>query len=181
MEQNQKLDLISLAIQRLIEEKKNDEVSGTVSFVDHGGGDGEQLLSQFLYQLDTLREGDMLKQSETSSPLEGIASAVGEKEGKNENVIQAGDNSIENKIDEIVKELKKVRRQNFVTHCLLSVMIVLTVAWQLSEVSLLLKVKDGLNHPFRSFGSMLSGFLTVPDRNGQAGVKNSFRFKQPHE
>ena len=53
------------------------------------------------------------------------------------------------------------------THCLLSVMIVLTVAWQLSEVSLILKVKDGISHPFRSFGNMLKGMVKVPNMNGQ--------------
>ena len=69
--------------------------------------------------------------------------------------------------EEIVKELRAVRRQNFVTHCLLSVMIALTVAWQVSEVSLILKVKDGLTHPFKSFGSMLTGRVKYPRADGQ--------------
>lgn len=61
--------------------------------------------------------------------------------------------------DEIVKELKEVKKQNRITHWLLSIMIVLTVTWQVSEVSLLLKLKDGLSHPFRSVGSMLTGMF----------------------
>lgn len=60
---------------------------------------------------------------------------------------------------EIVKELRRVRRQNTVTHWLLSIMIVLTLSWQVSEVSLMLKLKDGLSHPFRSIGSMLAGMF----------------------
>lgn len=36
-------------------------------------------------------------------------------------------------------------------------MIVLTVAWQASEVTLLWKFKDGLSHPFKYFGDMLTG------------------------
>lgn len=74
--------------------------------------------------------------------------------------------------DEIMKELKKVKRQNFVTHCLLSVMIVLTVVWQVSEVSLILQLKDGLSHPFRSFGNMLKGMVKVPQVKGQNADDN---------
>ncbi|KAK7387589.1 hypothetical protein VNO78_28500 [Psophocarpus tetragonolobus] len=76
-----------------------------------------------------------------------------------------GSEEKESENDEIMKELKKVKRQNVVTHCLLSVMIVLTLAWQLSEVSIMLKVKDGLSHPFRSFGKMLKGMVKAPDLN----------------
>ncbi|KAJ9169312.1 hypothetical protein P3X46_017518 [Hevea brasiliensis] len=71
----------------------------------------------------------------------------------------------------LVKELRKVRKQNFLTHCLLSGMIVLTVAWQLSEVSLILKIKDGLNHPFKSLGSMITGMLKAPGSNAQDAEK----------
>jgi hypothetical protein len=66
-----------------------------------------------------------------------------------------------------VKELRKLRRQNFVTQCLLSAMIVLTVAWQVSQVSIILQVKDGLSHPFKSFGSMLNGMLKRSGTKGQ--------------
>lgn len=61
--------------------------------------------------------------------------------------------------EEIMKELKKVKRQNTITHWLLSIMIVLTVTWQLSEVSFILKVKDGMSHPFRSLGNTLTGMF----------------------
>lgn len=53
-------------------------------------------------------------------------------------------------IEEMVKQLKKVQKQNTITHCLLSVMILLTVAWQVSEVSLILRVKNKLKNPFKS-------------------------------
>lgn len=109
-----------------------------------------------------LKRDDLLEQSKASSPSDQAASVVQKTESKNVDGRCSGSET-----DEIVKELKKVKRQNFVTHCLLSVMIVLTVAWQLSEVSFIMKVKDGLNHPFRSFGSMLKGMVKVPDMNGQ--------------
>ncbi|CAL0328024.1 unnamed protein product [Lupinus luteus] len=75
----------------------------------------------------------------------------------------------ESEIDEIVKELKKIKRQNFVTQCLVSVMIVITIGWQLSEATLLMKVKDGINHPFRSFKRMVKGMIKVPEINGHEG------------
>jgi hypothetical protein len=79
-----------------------------------------------------------------------------DKEKENEAVDDGGGKGSEAVDDEeIIKEVKKVKKQNFVTHCLLSAMIVLTVAWQLSEVSLVWKVKEGINHPFRSFGNMV--------------------------
>lgn len=99
------------------------------------------------------KKDETVDQSEVSSPSEHVASVIEEKES--ETVVEGGGCKEEEKEnDEIIKEVKKVKRQNFVTHCLLSVMIVLTVAWQLSEVSLIMKVKDGINHPFRSFGNM---------------------------
>lgn len=84
--------------------------------------------------------------------------------------------------EDIIKELRRVKRQNFITHCLLSVMIVLTVAWQVSEVSLILKVKgkvkDGMSHPFRIFGSMITGMLKGSNGNGKEGERQSSSTKQ---
>uniref|UniRef100_A0A1D1YBL5 Protein DDI1 2 n=2 Tax=Anthurium amnicola TaxID=1678845 RepID=A0A1D1YBL5_9ARAE len=56
-------------------------------------------------------------------------------------------------------ELKKVKRQNTITHTLLSIMIVVTAFWQLSKVSILLSLKAKFSHPFRAAGNMISGFL----------------------
>lgn len=65
-----------------------------------------------------------------------------------------------------MKELRRVKRQNTVTHWLLSIMIVLTLSWQVSEVSLILKLRDGLSHPFRSIGGMLAGMFKGGRANG---------------
>lgn len=76
--------------------------------------------------------------------------------------------------DDITKELGKIQKQNLITQCLLSVLIVLTFAWQLSEVSLILKVKDGLKNPFKSLGSMFTGILKGhADRISQNENKDS--------
>ncbi|XP_019180491.1 PREDICTED: uncharacterized protein LOC109175639 [Ipomoea nil] len=69
--------------------------------------------------------------------------------------------------DRVIKELKKIQRQNFLTHCLVSAMIVLTVTWQLSEMSLILKLKDGLNHPFRSLRGFVAGIFKGPVKDDE--------------
>lgn len=123
-----------------------------------------------------MKRDEKLEQSEASSPSEPVTCVI--KKTESENGADGGgevDEGIRgSEKDEIKKELKKVKRQNFVTHCLLSVAIVLTVAWQLSEVSLILKVKEGINHPFRSFGNMLKDMVKdkVPDINGHVADKN---------
>ncbi|CAH9080324.1 unnamed protein product [Cuscuta europaea] len=61
--------------------------------------------------------------------------------------------------EKVIKEMKKIQKQNKVTHCLVSALIVLTLTWQLSEVSLILKLKDGLNHPLRSLGGFVAGMF----------------------
>lgn len=86
-----------------------------------------------------------------------------------ENVTAADEDELEAGKEEegderVIKELKKIQRQNFVTHCLVSAMIVLTLTWQLSEVSLILKLKDGLNNPFRSLGGFIAGMFKCPNK-----------------
>ncbi|KAF6161488.1 hypothetical protein GIB67_009367 [Kingdonia uniflora] len=62
-------------------------------------------------------------------------------------------------IEDVLKELKKVKKQNSITHLLLSIMIVLTTTWQISEVSLILILKNKFTNPFKSFGDMVSGAI----------------------
>ncbi|XP_061338745.1 uncharacterized protein LOC133285518 [Gastrolobium bilobum] len=168
MEQDRRVELIDLAIQKFIHDNRNNDKESQ-SHHNHNLSDHDaeyQLaLSHLLSvsQLETLERDEILKLSEASNPSELLASVV-EQIGSEK--VDGGCRGSESD-DEIIKELKKVKRQNFVTHCLLSVMIVLTVAWQLSEVSLILKVKNGLSNPFRFFGSMIKGMLKVSDKNGQ--------------
>lgn len=141
---------------------KMKEASSDCLVQDDVVDDDHLLLSRLLSQLESLKGDGAIKEAEASTEIEEVSSAaVGNVERKNDGT------------EEIVKELKKLKKQNFVTHCLLSVMIVLTVAWQLSEVSLILKVRDGLKHPFRSFGGLLGAMLKGPDTNGQDAEKQS--------
>ncbi|KAI3874862.1 hypothetical protein MKW98_019435 [Papaver atlanticum] len=85
-------------------------------------------------------------------------------------------------IEEIVKQLKKVQKQNTITHCLLSVVILLTVAWQVSEVSLILTVKNKFTNPFKSLGNLIKGAIAgggilrgVKERIGEGKCSSSER------
>ncbi|XP_016196957.1 uncharacterized protein LOC107638277 isoform X1 [Arachis ipaensis] len=157
MEEAGRLEVIDNAIQKLIKENKNKGI-----YIDQDPESEYQLaltnlLSAASQQLEVLQRDDPLAQSEASSPSGSEASTIMKTENKNADSSCKGSTET----NEIVKELRKIKRQNFVTHCLLSVMIVLTVAWQLSEVSIIMKVKDGINHPFRSFGSMIKAMVKV--------------------
>lgn len=81
--------------------------------------------------------------------------------------------------DEIMKELKNIKRQNLITHGLLSAMIVVTLTWQLSEVSLILKIKNVLSSPLESLGGIMKRFLNgQPKVNVQEVMKQASSIKE---
>ncbi|XP_027100305.1 uncharacterized protein [Coffea arabica] len=175
MESRDKVKLLQTAIKQLIEEAKVRNADGPSldeSFVAVSGDkdgspddddDRRLLLSKLLSQLDALQEDGMLEEPKASADNSKVPNPEAEAEAgeKSETANEArkGDSSSEIGKEDIIKELNEVKRQNFITHCLLSAMIVLTVAWQLSQVSLILKVKEGLSHPFKSLGGMITGLL----------------------
>ncbi|CAK9328699.1 unnamed protein product [Citrullus colocynthis] len=164
MEEEQRLELISLAIRRLLEENKNKKSSNRSS-VDDGNENGNHtLLRDLLSQIESLKEGT--ESSEFASALDTLKTEV--ESSVKEDIIDD-----ECSREDIVKELKKLKRQNLLTHCLLSVMIVVTVVWQLSEVSIILNVKDKISHPFRSVGNLISGMLKRPKTIVDNTEKNS--------
>lgn len=124
--------------------------------------------------MESLRD-KQLKQSGGITDPEAVTlpAAVGESKTEDGDGGQLVDGGAKNDRDKIANELRNLKRQNFITHCLLSVMIALTVVWQLSEVKLILCLKDGLSHPFRSAGRMLMGFLWRSRNNGQDGEKRN--------
>ncbi|XP_024017620.1 uncharacterized protein LOC112090480 [Morus notabilis] len=156
---DENVELLNVAIQRLIEErKKKSEISGD----DHHDDDEQLLLSRLLSQLESLKAARALDKPEASK--EETCSRDGGKEIKSDQ--NAGGERDDIDKEEIVKEVKKIKKQNSVTHWLLSIMIVVTVAWQISEVSLILKLKEGVSegirNPFRYLGGMLAGMLKRP-------------------
>ncbi|OWM89772.1 uncharacterized protein LOC116201766 [Punica granatum] len=166
------LDLINVAIHRLMEERKSghdkDPSLGPESDDDH------LLLSKLLSQVETLKGESAAIPADEPSPETKDASSRASILGMNtEDSGGKPKGTREVETDEIVKELKQVKRQNTITHWLLSIMIVLTLTWQVSEVSLVLKLKDGISHPFRSVGSMLTGMFKGSRANGRNGDDSS--------
>ncbi|XP_051213558.1 uncharacterized protein [Lolium perenne] len=73
-------------------------------------------------------------------------------------------------LDDIAKDLNKIKRQNRITHILLGTIIVMTAAWQFNEVSFLLAVQRKLSNPFKSLGDMIKSSLK---RGGQPMIEAS--------
>ncbi|KAK2636811.1 hypothetical protein Ddye_031603 [Dipteronia dyeriana] len=160
MKSNEKVELINQTLQKLIQEKQKKKASSH---------DDQLLLSTLLSQLESLKEEEEEEVGEQSSECETTQVEETEREDADEIYGGGGDEIVG--AEEIVNEIKKVKKQNLITHCLLSVMIVLTVAWQFSEAALIFKVKDGLSHPFRSVGGMLTGIFKPPQNNGDDSEK----------
>ncbi|KAK8605435.1 hypothetical protein V6N13_102215 [Hibiscus sabdariffa] len=156
MESSEDIELINLAIQKLLEETRMKDISGEKS----PGNDDDHLLSRLFSQLESLKEDGKVKQSEPEefNSREGD----GDDDDKAEPISENGSGSGGIGVEELRKEIKEVKKQNTITHCLVSVMIVITLFWQVKEASLLLKVKDGFAHPFRSFGSWLVNTVKRP-------------------
>lgn len=113
--------------------------------------------------MESTREEQRLKHSQLSALHEDEKIIATNSETLSENVESSGSRvKIE---EEMVKEIKEVKRQNFITHCLVSAMIILTVVWQVSEVSLILKLKDGLSNPFKSLARILKRKTTSAIQN----------------
>ncbi|WOG88669.1 hypothetical protein DCAR_0207904 [Daucus carota subsp. sativus] len=158
----EKVELIQQTIQRLITDDDGDSDSSSDGNEVNGSGELNRrgrrrlVLTGLLSQLDTIKADE----------AEEIACADGEVEHIVEplNKTEVGSCGMDN--EEIAQELKRVRKQNLITHCLLIAMIGLTIVWQIGEVSLLLWLKNGVTHPVRSFGGMVKGML-LPNGRGR--------------
>ncbi|XP_058192963.1 uncharacterized protein LOC131310140 [Rhododendron vialii] len=146
-------------VRQLMEERRAEEVTSSSDESHFGGDERHLVLSGLLSQLETLNGEGKLQQPE---------SPVDPKKGKSEIAMDAEASGCDDSgSEEIIRELKKIQKQNCITHCLLSVMIALTVAWQVSEFTLVFKVKNGLSQPFKCIGSLLTGMIKGPMENPQ--------------
>ncbi|KAM2745411.1 hypothetical protein PS2_021147 [Malus domestica] len=165
---DENLELINEAIKRLLEERKNSQSSAGEG-VSQGGDDDDDdddddkdedrlLLHRLLSQLESLKGNGEIRNYETSTKTgEETSSTNGELKPENESCGKADGGGAEIDTEKIVREVNKVKKQNSITHWLLSIMIVLTVAWQVSEATFLWKLNEGFRHPFRCIGGMLTG------------------------
>ena len=122
----------------------------------------QRFLIKFIFyeQLESLKEDELVIQSESMVELKSVP--ADEVETKIDNETETLKEDIEIRAEDVNKRLKKIEKQNKTTHWLLSALIVLTIAWQASEVSLLLKLKEGFSHPLKSFTNMVVGMIKRP-------------------
>ncbi|KAL8161734.1 hypothetical protein V2J09_013223 [Rumex salicifolius] len=89
-------------------------------------------------QLESLKEDGMMKMKKQCESSNKVSSSAEE---------------------EIAKEVREVQRQNRVTHWLLSGLIAVTLVWQISEGLVVMKLRNGVKHPFRSLCTWIGGRL----------------------
>lgn len=118
---------------------------------------------------------DNIDQSEPSTETKALISSgpVGAS-AKDEKSSEGADIGVE----EIVKELRVIRKQNTVTHWLLSFLIVITAVWQLSEVSLLLYLKDTVKNPFKAIRGLITGSLGLSNESDATKSNSSSKQHQ---
>ncbi|KAG9445913.1 hypothetical protein H6P81_012041 [Aristolochia fimbriata] len=147
--------LIHRAIVEIIEEKRNETTSVE---------EDRLLLSRLLSQLESSKE-DSDWQLEPHAEQNEVTSRANIAEVSEQQASNNQGNEVDFTSEEIVRELREVKRQNRITHWLLSVMIAVTLAWQLSEVSLILSVKHKVSHPLKTLGGMITGLFKGNQRN----------------
>ncbi|XP_010478054.1 PREDICTED: uncharacterized protein LOC104757052 [Camelina sativa] len=169
MESSDDVENLSKAIEKLLDEKRKREASGD-SFIEDD--DDQLLLSRLISQLESPRmKGKTHKTAKEEEEEKERSSDSSPSKGKHE-----GKKHLEESIEELAKDIKKVQRQNKITHILISAMIVLTLTWQLSEYSMIFMLKDRISHPVRSIGGMLNGMFKGkirPLKNPLTGTSTS--------
>ncbi|KFK44630.1 hypothetical protein AALP_AA1G283600 [Arabis alpina] len=151
MESSEDAEVLTRAIEKFLHEKKKRVASGDPIIEDH---QDQLLLSSLISQLESSKPGGKTTIKEEECPA---------SKGKGED------------LEEIAKDIKEVKKQNKVTHILLSVLIILTLTWQVSEYSMISMMKDRISHPIRSIGGMFSGMfkgkMRLPDKKQTSNSK----------
>ncbi|XP_010905495.1 uncharacterized protein [Elaeis guineensis] len=142
-EKDERLKLVHMALHQLLEERKS-------TIKDKKEEEEDLFLSRLLSQLESLQKDANNTQLPADSPNKEEPASSSSSKNKDCDINNVG-------MDEVVRELRRVKRQNLITHCLLFVMIIITAYWQFNEVSLLLTVKDKFSHPLRAVGDMIKG------------------------
>ncbi|KAL6634279.1 hypothetical protein ACP70R_026950 [Stipagrostis hirtigluma subsp. patula] len=150
MARRRKVELVQEAIHGFLEEKRRGRQGEELGPMG-SRQDEEGLLSSLLTKLDALEEDDDLSNVQPDSLRSNSQPGKGDK-GK------------EVELADIAKDLKRIKRQNLITHVLLGTVIVLTAVWQVNEVSFLLWVQEKLSNPFKSLGDVIKSSLKMRRR-----------------
>ncbi|KAG9139590.1 hypothetical protein Leryth_016351 [Lithospermum erythrorhizon] len=163
MESEEQLELTQKALKHFVDEKKI-RSSEEDSSPDHESSvkvDDDLLLPNLLSQGDdSLKHNDMVEQLDEPANSGKLHPLKSSQQNKTANEVASSDDEIMIDNKEILKELREIKKQNKRTQWLLSTMIVLTLTWQLSEVSLLFKLREGITNPFKTIGNVFTEIIS---------------------
>nr|CAD1836624.1 unnamed protein product [Ananas comosus var. bracteatus] len=147
-----KKELIQETFQQLMERKKQKqkqkgfEAEEEEEEEEDDDEDDDLLISRLLIKLDSVeRDSDSIRSFENSHEQE-VPEPESEPESASVRNVRKS-RTEEAVLNEMAKDLRRMKRQNFITHCLLSVIVVGIAVWQFNEVSFLLAVKEKFSNP----------------------------------
>jgi len=149
------LDLIELALRRLLSDDSLHDSPGEDAQpkLIHKEKDRELLL-RLLDQLNSLKEERDQQDCENSLPEDATNSDI-ERHGGDKIGGQA-----RNK--ETMEEIRKVQRQNRLTHVILGIIFASNVIWRLSQLAVALLIRKEMSNPLRLIGSFITGNFKGP-------------------
>ncbi|GAA0164620.1 hypothetical protein LIER_20213 [Lithospermum erythrorhizon] len=169
MESEEQLELTQKALKHFVDEEKirsseedsSPDHESSVKVDDDDHHHPHLLLPNLLSQGDdSLKHNDMVEQLDEPANSGKLHPLKSSQQNETANEVASSDDEIMTDNKEILKELREIKKQNKRTHWLLSTMIVLTLTWQLSEVSLLFKLKEGITNPFKTIGNVFTEIIS---------------------
>lgn len=146
------LDLIELALRRLLSNDKShdphEEDTESKPVRDEKDRD---LLLRLLDQLNSLKAERGQKDCENSLPTDDRNSDT-ELHGSDEIGGQV-------KIEEVIEEIRKVKKQNKFTHLILGIILASNMVWRISELVVAVLIRRQISNPFKLIGGLISGNL----------------------
>lgn len=149
------LDLIELALRRLLSDDKSHDLHGedVQSKLIRDEKDRD-LLFRLLDQVNSLKAERGQNECENSLPRD---------DGNSDTELHGRDKiggQVRN--EEVREEIRKVKKQNKLTHLILGIILASNVIWGFSELSVALLIRKKVNNPFRLIGSLMTGNFRRP-------------------
>lgn len=144
------LDLIELALSRLLSDEKSH---------DHHGEDAQSklirdekdrdLLLRLLDQLNSLKAERGQNECENNLPTDD----------RNSDTEHHGSGKIGGQVrhEEVMEEIRKLKKQNKFTNLILGLILGSNVIWRLLELSAALLIRKQISNPFKLIGSLIGG------------------------
>jgi len=143
------LDLIELALRRLLSNDKShdphEEDAESKLVRDEKDRD---LLLRLMDQLNSLKAERGQKDSENRLPTDDRNSDT-ELHGSDEIGGQV-------KIEEVMEEIRKLKKQNKFTHFILGIILASNMVWRISELVVAVLIRRQISNPFKFIGGLIS-------------------------